>query len=259
MSILLNSSNEAYHSNRSHLSSSNLKQILDKPQEFYQEWVLNQKGERESKNSFDEGSFVHTLILEPEKIGEYAIFDGLVKRGQRWEDFKSANPGKTILSINQVARCESLFQNYSATKIATELAQGGLPEHTMLGTILGVPVKSRADYINIDKGYIVDVKTTGEISDKDVFRHSVAHWKYELSAAFYAQIAFENYGKLFDFYWLVLSKTDGGCRVYKASSETLSFGTALYTSAIVRYKKGIETGIWEQTDLMQFSEEIEEI
>lgn len=261
-SPLITCDNNAYHSNRTHLSSSSLKQLLKSPEQFYVEWVLGQKAEEVENPNFTEGSFVHTLLLEPELVDQYAIFPGLRKAGAAWEEFKALNPSKTILSAAQVRRCEQLYQGYASLPIAVEMLQGGFSEHTMLADILGVPVKTRADYINVSKGYIVDVKTTAAPTDLECFKATVAQYSYELSASLYCEAARANYGKLFDFYWLVLSKNDGRCAVYKASTETLSLGTALYTQAIVLYKVCKESGVWrkEQPTLaFNAKYEIEEI
>ena len=242
--ILLNSDNAAYHGNRTHLSSSNIKMLLKAPEQFYTEWILGQKPPEKENPNFSEGSFVHSLILEPESMSQYAIFPGLRKAGNAFEAFEAANPNKTILSAAQVKRCEDLYKAYAKMPVATVMLRNGFAEHTMLANILDVPIKTRADFINIDAGYIVDVKTTAAPTDIDVFRATVVQYSYELSAALYCEAARENYGKLFDFYWLVLSKQDGGCAIYKASSDTLSFGTAMYTQGLVMYKKCLASGVW---------------
>jgi len=107
-----------------------------------------------------------------------------------------------------------------------------------------VPVKMRADYINIEQGYIVDVKTTRWPSGVDVFRRVVKELGYELSAALYCDIAYRVYGKVFDFYWAVLSKSDYDCQVYKASTHTLSEGSALVNKSLITYKKCLQSGKW---------------
>lgn len=243
---LLTSDNETYHNNRTHLSSSSLKMLLKSPEQFYVEWVLGQSPPTVENPNFSEGSFVHSLILEPETISQYAIYPGLRKSGSAFEEFKAKNPNKTILSAAQVHRCEKLYKAYTDMPIALELLKEGLAEHTMLADILGCPIKTRADFINIPKGYIVDIKTTAGPTDIDAFKATVLQYSYELSAALYCEAARVNYNKLFDFYWLVLSKSDGQCAIYKASSDTLTFGAAMYTQAIVLYKKCLESGIWRK-------------
>lgn len=263
MSLLINSTHEDYHADRTALSSSNLKQILKDPAKFYNEWVLGNKEPEEENSAFTEGTFTHSLILEPEKINEYVIYPGLRKAGAAWEAFKLANKGKKILSAVQSQRCETYYKSYSNVSAATNLITGGVAEHTMLSSILDVNLKSRADYINLNDNYIVDVKTTSYGSDKESFKEVIQQYSYDLSAALYCQIAFNNYGRLFDFYFIVISKTDLTCDVYKASSETLSNGAAKMTKALVLYKKCKDSGIWQldqpKKDFSDISYNIEEV
>jgi hypothetical protein len=259
MQNLKESSNLDYHNNRSHLSSSTLKMILKDSRQFYHEWVLGNKTVEEEKAHFTEGSFLHTLVLEPHLVSQYAIFPGLRKAGKVWEEFKAAHPNQPILSMAQVNRCEQMATAYQNTAIATALVQNGFAEHTLLSNILDVPIKTRPDYIVPGK-YIVDVKTTSMPTDTELFRQTVTQYSYELSAALYCQVAFDNFKALHDFYWIVLSKDDGGCAVYKASSATLSMGAAMFTQAIVKYKKCLATNNWDSDNQASpINEEVVEI
>jgi len=241
---LLTSTNAAYHADKTCLSSTGLKLLLADPARFYEENVLGKRVEEES-NKFDEGSFTHSLILEPEKVAtDYAIFTGMRKQGAAWEDFKAANVGKKLLSAPQVNRCEALLRAYQALPAALEIMNYTLSEHTMMSTIVDIPVKARADAINVEGRYIVDVKTTAMPSDIECFKATVEQYSYQLSAALYAKIASDTYGHPFDFYWLVLSKADNGCEIYKASAATMSQGNALVAAALALYKKCTASGKW---------------
>lgn len=260
MSLLSSSSNE-YHANRSHLSSSNLKLMLKDPAQFYHEWILGNKEPQVEKSAFVEGTLTHTLILEPEQISTYAVFPGLRKAGKAYEDFVAANSEKTIVSAAQMLRAEKLYKAYAAMEVATKLISSGIAEHTMLGSVLGVDVKTRADYI-VPGQYIVDVKTTGMPSGTDLFRLTVEEYMYELSAALYCEAALQTYGAEHDFYWLVLSKDDGQCHVYKASENTLARGRALMYKSLKMYQHCLSTGNWSKEERTAFSTdnyEVEEI
>lgn len=258
--FLTGSSNQAYHGDKSHLSSSGLKMLLKEPERFYEENILGIKKPQEQNNNFDEGTLVHTMLLEPEKLEEsVAVFSGLRKAGAAFEEFKVENAGKLIVSAAQYMRCQKLAESTKNHKVAMELLANGKPEHTMLSKILDVPVKMRADYI-VEGSYIVDVKTTSAPTGSDMFRATIAQYCYDLSAALYAQIAYDNLKTLHEFYWLVLSKNDGKCAVYKASSDTLAAGSAMVTQAIVKYKQCIDTNLWTTNSFSDnLSEEIEVI
>lgn len=241
---LQGSSNADYHANRSHLSSSQLKVLLKDPAQFYKEVVLGVPELRVESNALTEGTFVHSLILEPHKvITDYAVFDGLRKAGQKYDDFVAANPGKTIVSVAQVMRCEKLLHAFQKHTAAKALITGGEAEHTMVQDLQSVPCKARADYI-LPARYIVDVKTTAMPSDKELFKETVTKYGYELSASLYKSIADKLHGAEHEFYWLVLSKADFQCRVYKASAKTLTTGAQQVSKALELYKHCMATGVW---------------
>lgn len=237
-------SNVNYHGDNEYLSSSNLKTLLKSPEQFYKEKILGIK-ERKEIDAFSIGSYVHGLILEPQLVDqEFAIWQGWRKAGKEFEAFKEAAGGKTILSTPQKFKCDNYVKAFNRLGIAKELISGGLPEHTVCTRILDVPIKSRFDYINVERGYIADVKTTSQPSGTEIFRRTVDEYAYDLSAALYCQAAYDTYKKVFDFYFIVISKADEECHVYKASSATLSQGTAEVTKALVLYKKCLASGVW---------------
>lgn len=239
-------SNADYHADKLSLSSSNLKLLLKDPQQFYKEKILGLRDEVK-KDFFSEGSFVHSLILEPEKVKEdYAIWPGLRKQGAEFKAWAEQQEGKTILSRPQELRCNNYFRAFKQQPVAKKILKGTKSEYTIVSELDGFKCKMRADAINLEEGYIVDVKTTSFGSDIDSFRGAVLNYGYDLSAAFYADIASKHYGKQFDFYFLVISKTELSCDVYKASFKTLTTGRKLYKKALKLYAKCMETGEWRQ-------------
>lgn len=238
-------SNTDYHAEQNYLSSSNLKTLLKDPAKFHREKILGIREPEQERPYLTEGSYFHSLVLEPEKIAEeYAIYDGFRKQGKEYEAFLLENPGRIVLSRPQVARCQRYLDGYKRRPEAGQLLSGGVPELTLCSELLKVPVKMRADYINVEKSYIADVKTTQYESGPEAFKLAMEEYKYGLSAALYAQIAHDVYGKLFDFYFVVLSKADFECNIYRASTETLSAGAAEVTRALVKYKKCLKTNNW---------------
>lgn len=237
--------NKEYHSDKEYLSSSDFKLILDSPAKFYEEKILGKREEKES-SAFDEGSYTHSLILEPQRIShEYAFFEGMRKAGAEWESFKTANPERTILSTPQKMRCEYYLAAYEKLPAAKALISGGFPEHTICQEIDGVKVKVRCDYLNAEKGYIVDVKTSGFPVDKDSFKITVDQYRYQLSAALYCLVAEQYYNKKFDFYFIAIAKKEVDCQVFKISDATMRRGQQMVRDGLTLYKKCKETGVWE--------------
>lgn len=261
-------SNSEYHADRKYISSSVLKTIYKSLDIYYNEYILGMKKEISSSTqaTFDLGSLVHSYILEPHLVeNDYNFFKGFRKAGPEYKEFlESARHGKPIISSPQHHSAKELVEAYKRNKHAPSLISGGFSEQTICGTLHGVPIKTRYDYINVDKGFISDVKTTAYPSDKENFTQTVDGLMYHLSAALYCAMAEQYYGKPFDFYFIVLSKRDKTCNVFKLSDEKMELGKRIVAEACAKYKKAKETNDW--TELKEpgrlnlvDSDEIEEI
>jgi len=221
-------SNKKYHEEQKHLSSSNLKLLLKDSQKFYKEKIL---GEREpiKGNNLDEGNYAHTLILEPHMVEEeYEFFEGNAKRGKAWKEFeeKHKDSDKILLSAAQKLKVENWVESYKKRPEAVNLVEGSDKEFSLFSEMLGVPLKVRADIIDIEKGFIADVKTTAYDPYVDLFSR--------------------RYEKEFDFYFIVLGKRTQTCEVYKASGLTLGKGRTKMMNAIKIYKACMASGKWEE-------------
>lgn len=253
-------SNADYHGDKRYLSSSSLKLLLKDIEEFNRQYNLGEQREisKPLQNAFDEGTYAHSLILEPHLIPEeFAFYPEFRKAGKVWEDFKAANSDKIILSKPQRKRTEALIeQGYNKRPEAVKLIEPCEVEFTVADEINGVLLKARADAINIEKGYIADVKTTGSEADLDIFKWKVDDFEYGLSAALYCMMFERYYGKPFDFYFVVLSKKTKICEVFKMSKERMQQGKIKVFKALEIYKKAVETGNWT-SDNKTIEDEIE--
>ncbi len=229
--------NEQYHSQNTHLSSSTLKQVLKDPRSFIKFWV---HGIRESKESAAmlEGTLVHCMLLEPEKVNaEFAFFEGMRRAGAAYESFAAQQGNKTIIGAPMHQRAQAATDACKRLKVLMQLLSGGEAEATLMCDYMGVPVKIRADYINVDAGYIVDLKTTAMPSDADIFKQTIDHWDYDLSAALYTQVAQVVYGKPFKYYWAPVSKVDLKADVYEMGPVTYQKGMDKLILAISMFKR----------------------
>jgi len=252
-------SNEAYHAEKEHSSSSNLKDLTSKKkgrydkdlwgiEKYYQEKILGEKGEQKKSNAFDEGSLAHCLILEPHNLDvDFAIYPEFRKAGNNFKTFKAAEEAglnRTIVSKSQFKKVQSWVDAHYANKTAVNLMKGCEFEYSLFGEINGIKIKVRADAINIEEGYIVDVKTTSYDTDRESFAETVNGFQYELSGALYTQLFSMYYGKKFDFYFDVLGKKDKSCEVYRLGEDSTRKGNKKVRDALSVYSKCSESGIW---------------
>lgn len=238
--------NAEYHADNEYLSSSNYKLLLEDPEKFHKEKILGIKEPQKESSSFTEGSLTHSVILEPHLVSkEYAFFPGLRKSGPEFATFAEQNKHKTIISAPQRIRVDNYKKAYLKNPAAVELVKGGFAEQTLCVELNGIKTKTRCDYINVDAGYILDVKTSAYPVDVDSFRNTIKMWSYDLSAALYTKVASEFYNKDFKFYFICISKTDLVCEVFKASDATLEKGMQKILQATKIYKQCMSTGIWK--------------
>lgn len=251
-------SNEDYHDDREFISSSGLKMVLNDPRKFYKEYILNEGVKGSSNPAFDFGSYVHCAILEPDMLDkEFAIFDGVQKRGKTYEECVSKNEGKTIISRVQASNAQKLIDAFNEATVVigpqghdkevkvSSFYSGGYAEQTCTAEIEGIKVKVRSDYRKEfdDFGSINDIKTTGDNIDTAKSAERVCSiYDYDLSAALYVDIFSTVTGKPHDFYFTFLSKKNGECRMYKASEQMLAKGREKYMEAIGKLKEARESG-----------------
>lgn len=248
-------SNEAYHAEKEHLSSSNLKMLLKDPAQFYDEKILGNRIVKELA-VFAEGSLVHSLILEPHLVDEeFVCFPEFRKFGKKWDAFKAAEKSgknRTILSKPQWKRCELLVKTFEKNSTAVELVKQCDTELSLFLELDGVPCKVRGDCVDIENGIIADLKTTGYDTDPDSFTFTVKDFEYDLSAVFYCMVFEAHYGRSFDFFWIPIGKKDGKCEVYKMSKETRAKGERKVMKALKLFKECKESGIWEAKAVDKF-------
>ena len=243
--------NETYHSDRIFKSSSTLKLFLKDPREYYKKYVLGEERDDMYKSAYDFGSYMHSLILEPHKtVLEFAVFEGATRRGKAYEEFKSANEGKTIITASQAQQAIDLLHLYNDHVDTKGLIEHGVAEQTLCVELEGMPIKVRADYIK--EGMIVDLKTTSDPVDRFSAAKTIIRFDYDLSAALYVDAFKEHTGKDHSFVFAFLNKQNGDVGILKASEGLLENGRKKYKTAIKRLAEAEKTGIY-------FKEGIQEV
>lgn len=244
-----NCTNSEYHSSKEYLSSSSYKMLLQSPYQFHQEFILgNQKKEKE-KDHLKTGSLLHSRILEPHLVDvEYIAYPGPRRAGTEYEAFAAQHKDKIIVTQAQWQQTKWLEAGYKRNSEAVRLIRepGSLYEHTVvIPDYKGVPSKVRADSINVEHGYITDVKTTGFELDPESIKATIVKWDYALSSALYCELMSQFYGKKFDFYWIFCGKKSADCAVYRMSEKTRDEGLERVFEAARIYRYCIKTQIWE--------------
>jgi len=259
--IYIDISNDDYHGNRTHVSSSVLKMAIKDARAYYEKYVLNiDNTPKGLQAAFDFGTYVHARILEPDTVDrDFAIYTGAKRQGKVWDQFAFDNKHKLILTSSQVTKADNMLIDFAQTEVEfkgqnvflPDMFTGGIAEQSYFTTLHGMEVKARSDYDRED--HINDVKTTSsDVSTPEKAREVGLELGYDISAALYIDIVEKLTGIKKDFYFTFLSKKTSGTYIYKASDEFLEGGRKKYIAAIELIKKWRETGVY-------FTKEIKEM
>ena len=229
-------SNKDYHGDRQYISSSGLKLILKDEDLFYEKYVLGNKDLGGHINAFDVGSYIHAVLLEPEVIeDEFAIYEGAVRFGKRFDEFKQLNNDKIIILQKEKELGDKIYKSFLKYP-RREYLTGGKPEETFCAIIDDVALKVRTDYIA--KDYVLDVKTTSYPLSRKTIQSTIHKYDYDLSAALYLDVAAKCLDKKLDrFLFLFVNKTSKLMRMVEMSPELIENGRKKYRYALSKYKK----------------------
>ena len=242
-------SNEEYHGNRTHYSSSQLKTLYWDQEKFHKEYILGEKEPMKQTDGMTEGTLIHTKILEPHLYdSQVAVSSEYTKRGNAYKEFVAANPGKLCISGGQAQKLDNMYKAFLANKTAVEMIKNCKTEVTIGSEIMGIPVKIRCDGLDDsgDRIKLPDVKSTAYSAELDIFRQNAYSQmlSYDISAALYCLVAEQELGKPADFYYIAISKSEYKCEVYKASQQSLINGRNKLFKALTLLKHYRETGVW---------------
>ena len=264
--IYNNLSNDDYHNDREYISSSVIKTAYSSLPKYKARYI---DGLRQNpSDALKIGNAFHTQVLEPELWEkEWMVFDNTktenrltTKKGKEaYSDMlkEAEKKGKTVIKATDLRDVESMAASVKRNKLARPLIShpNGEAEVSVFSIcpVTGHRVKVRFDYIDVESGIIVDLK-----SSKDATKHSFKndcfyYLHYDLSAAMYLDIAKQVYGKDFTFYWIVTDKRkeqDFMTAVYKVSEETYQRGRGKYLQGINNILKAtMENNFQYQTEI----------
>lgn len=174
--------NAEYHASPA-VSNSKLSRFLESPR------LMNTP--RKKTPSLRWGSLVHTIILEPQLIGdEWAVMPEGLDKGKgakaREEEFLLANEGKEIVSHDEFTQLSAIAEAVQQDDEAAALLAGeGVNESSYFwkDSVTGIDMRCRPDRYR-DDGLLVDVKTTPSV-EHYAFRRSVWDFGYDRQSALY--------------------------------------------------------------------------
>lgn len=230
------------------ISWSRLKHYDKSPAHFLEAWL----NPPEPTPAMTLGSALHCLVLEPGKFeARYVVapegIDRRTKDGKAaWAEFEAGAKGKAILTAEQMEQAQGMAQAIQTSGVAQKmLALCDRREDTIHweDSLTGLPCKGVIDAWGA-KGFVVDIKTTDDASDR-AFARAVANYQYHGQAAFYMDGLRENGREPKNFFFIVVEKNPPhGVRTFMCGADMLSAGRGLYMRLLERHAECVAAGEW---------------
>lgn len=231
-------SNENYHSNKRHMSSSGLKKIHSKSVYHY----LNQKPYTSAAMSV--GTMIHTAILEPENFDKnYHVMPKVNRKYKEGKELYAKHlelaKGKEVISDEDKEMVDAILTNFNNNATAVHFNEG-VKELSFYSELEGVQVKVRPDCYNKEMSFMSDPKTCQDNSPK-AFKRDVYKYGYHLQAAFYSDVVGIDPK---DFVFTAIeTKYPFSVECYSLSEDMIEEGRGAYMKALLDWKEYLETGI----------------
>jgi hypothetical protein len=217
-------------------SNSDIYKLLNDPEQF---------GKPTPSNiNFLVGGYIHTAILEPEKLkANYPYVDATTRNTKLYKEAVAEAGKEMMLLKKEVDRCEVMIEKILNNEVCASLLKGDtINEEPGIKKINGTWWKGKADCINKDQGILVDIKTTGDINK---FRKSAQIYNYDSQAYIYKEI----FG--YDLVFLVICKKTHQIGVYDCSEEFYARGKEKVANAMLAYNTLIDDPLFDLKDYVK--------
>lgn len=205
------------------LSSSSVKKLLDSPKAYEDSLLSGSK----TNPAFEFGWLFHTAILEPHVYEKQVIVDVKSRNTNTFREALSEHPRPfTQKEKYDVERLAESFYNNSR---AVDIMQHTQKEVPAIGNLFGVPFRAKADILG--DGYIVDLKTTGNINK---FEYSAREYLYRCQAYIYCKLFDVDFR---DFTFIAIDKTTATIGFYGVSERSFDAGRYDVEQAIEIYNE----------------------
>jgi hypothetical protein len=172
------------------------------------------------------GGYFHTAILEPEKLKKYRIIPSSTRNTKL---YKEISAGEMCLLQHEVDKLELMIDTMLSNDTCNDLINGINVEYEKPGIkeIEGLLWKGKADIVNHDEKYVVDLKTTSNLHN---FRSSAYKYNYDSQAYIYRKL----FG--YDLIFLAMDKATKQIGIFDCSDKFYDSGKEKVKQAVEQWK-----------------------
>ena len=172
------------------------------------------------------GGYFHTAILEPDKLKKYRIIPSSTRNTKL---YKEISGGEMCLLQHEVDKLELMIDTMLSNDACNDLINGIDVEYEKPGIkeIEGLLWKGKADIVNHDEKYVVDLKTTSNLHN---FRSSAYKYNYDSQAYIYRKL----FG--YDLIFLAMDKATKQIGIFDCSDRFYDSGKEKVKQAVEQWK-----------------------
>lgn len=242
--------NEQYHSDRSAVSSSSLKLVIEKsPKTFLA--AHNGKLRKESP-AFRIGSALHMAILEPELFQKKFVIQpefsgkGAVAAKADWR--LSIASDAVILKQEEYDDLQEMINSVLSHQDACNILKNGKAEQSGFFRDMdtGIKCRIRPDFFHFGHHALLDIKTTTDVRAEQ-FMKSIWNYRYDFQMGMYCEGIQLITGKAVQ-YPLILAvekKAPFECALYLCDEALMTKGLGDFKIAIQRLKQCIDENMFD--------------
>lgn len=234
-----------YYADREHVSNSMLGRLMESPH-LFNLWMKGQYDYPKNPN-FTIGRYVHTMILEPEKVGMFHISDLRTRTSGGFKEDIKKYGYDWVVTASEHEMSVAMQKEIDKREKLAELFLFADKEIPFVSEWNGIPIKGKVDAITEFEGMkvIVDLKTTGkEVSN---FSKSARSFDYDRQAYFYLNLTGAD-----AFMFVPVEKSFPYTpALYTASDEFVNRGKYKFEQAMSRYKQLFVDGNYDDSYLIE--------
>ena len=172
------------------------------------------------------GGYFHTAILEPDKLKKYRIIESSTRNTKL---YKEISGGEMCLLQHEVDKLELMIDTMLSNDACNDLINGIDVEYEKPGIkeIEGLLWKGKADIVNHDEKYVVDLKTTSNLHN---FRSSAYKYNYDSQAYIYRKL----FG--YDLIFLAIDKVTRQIGIFDCYDKFYDSGKEKVKQAVEQWK-----------------------
>lgn len=234
-----------YYSDKKYVSNSMLGRLMESPH-LFNLW-MNGEYEYPKNPNFVIGRYVHTAVLEPNKVEDFFVSDYRTRTSGGFKEDIKKYGYDWVVTASEAEMSSAIQAQIEKREKLNELLIFAEKEVPFISEYNGIPIKGKVDAITEIDGMkvVIDLKTTGKEVTK--FPSSARSFDYDRQAYFYKNLTGAD-----AFMFIPVEKSYPYTpAIYTASEEFLAQGKYKFEKAMNFYKRLFVDGEYDENYLIE--------